>query len=124
MISNLNFSSMKLNAKPKIYDPMKKAAETYGKIPTPFDRYILRNQVKENDDDGTDDDEDLSREHIEIEKINEALGVKTEDNNELYSQVVTSKLKDEQFPRILFLGTSSGDSFLLRNSSGALVHMT
>lgn len=95
---------MKLDAKPIIYEPTEKSAEIYGKIPTPFTKYILRNQPKEQEDDVTDDGDDLSREYLEIKELNEALGVKSEEYGELYNQVVTPKLTDEQFPRILFLG--------------------
>lgn len=113
---------MKLDANPKIFDPSDKSAEKFGKIPTLFTKYILRYQPKEHDDEELDDDS--SREDAETFELNEALGIKDEDDSELCTQIVPPKLTNEQFPRILFLGTSSGDSFILRNSSGILVHLT
>lgn len=114
---------MKVDPNPNVFDPSDDSAERFGKIPTLFTKYILRYQPKEHEDDVIYDD-DCSKEDAEIYALNEALGIKDEDDSELYAQVVQPKLKNEQFPRILFLGTSSGDSFLLRNSSGILVHLT
>lgn len=44
--------------------------------------------------------------------------------NGLHTQSAPLKLQNEQFPRILFLGTGSADSYLLRNSTGILVHLS
>lgn len=114
---------MKLDAHPKVFDQSAESVQKFGKLPTLFTKYILRFQPKEYDDEEEVDD-DCCKEDTEIYALNEALGIKDEDDNELFTQVVMPKLENEQFPRILFLGTSSGDSFILRNSSGILVHLT
>lgn len=58
----------------------------------------------------------------EISDMNAALGVDCIADPIVYTLEAPPKLKDETFPRFLFLGTGAADSFLLRNSSGILVH--
>lgn len=116
--------SLKLDANPKIYNPNDETSKDYGQIPTLYTKYVLRDRTKENDFDSDDEDDLTSAEEIILKELNEALGIKEEDDRELYNQIVTPKLRNEIFPRILFLGTSSGDSFLLRNSTGILVHLS
>lgn len=115
---------MKLDPHTEIYNPNDETSKDYGRIPTLYSKYVLREKTKENDFDNDDEDDLTSAEAIILKELNEVLGIKDEDDRELYSQIVTPKLKDEIFPRILFLGTSSGDSFLLRNSTGILVHLS
>lgn len=64
---------------------------------------------------------------IAADEFNQILPAEGDDgnaNHELLTQSVPFKLQDERFPRILFLGTGAGGSFMWRNSAGILVHLS
>lgn len=128
---------MRLDPNPKIYCPNDDSDQNAvaDETPTLFTKYIFWNQPREkcvNDDENdgqkydNDDENGLSMEDVTVKELNRALRVKEEeeDSKNLFVQPVQSKLKDEKFPRILFLGTSAAGSFPLRNSSGILVHLS
>lgn len=122
---------MPLDPDPQIYTPNDvDSSLSADKSATFFTKYIFWNY---NDNDANDDDEDdeVSLEDATIDELNRALAVKEvedeKDINKVRMQSACpppSKLVDEQFPRILFLGTSAAGSFPLRNSSGVLVHLS
>lgn len=116
-------SSTKLDLHPKIYDPNDNSIEQYGNTPTFYNTYILRGVAKKgrtieisehNSIDGESESGDVN---VILSKVS---------NRELqrHAQNTTLKLKNEIFPRILFLGTGAADSYDLRNSSGTLVHLS
>lgn len=100
---------MELDPNPKIFNPFDGSAEQYGIMPILYSKYILRQKP---------------REGIELQ------GVPSDDEHfqksHEYAQLpkIHPKLKDEKFPRFLFLGTGASHDYLLRNSSGILVHLT
>lgn len=97
---------MKLESGPKIYDPFDGSTEQYkGNIPTFYSKYILRSVPDESSD---------------LEEMMNS----NEDVLPASTQQIYSKLKHETFPRILFLGTGSGEPTLFRNSSAILVHLS
>lgn len=104
--------SMKLDTNLKTYTP--DDADKYGKTPTLFTKYVFREWPGYDSD---SDDEKLAN------KLDESMSMIEEKPNTNATNVPL-KLKDEQFPRILFLGTGAADSFLLRNSSAVLVHIS
>lgn len=124
---------MSLDPDPKVYRP---SDVELNETPAFFTKYIFWDQPSENcgdkaansgrrseNDDGNDS---LSFEDVTVEELDRALTVEEEDdgNPNQLAQPVPPKLKDEQFPRILFLGTSAAGSFPLRNSTGILVHLS
>lgn len=107
---------MKLDTNTKTYTPNDAAADKCGKNPTFFSKYILR-ELPQDDVDPENDEDFFSQE------LNEVLSL-SEQKPDNYMTDAPLKLKDEQFPRILFLGTGAADSYLLRNSSAVLVHIS
>lgn len=109
---------MKLESNHITYNPNNASTKGLGKIPIFYRKYILRGDLEETIH-SEDSGEDTDTEEFDgmLDKTNECL-------NEIYTQISPSKLIDEQFPRILFLGTGSADSFQLRNSTGILVHLS
>lgn len=98
-----------------------------------FTKYVFWNQPKDNDDVQRDDNNiGLSIEDATVNAMDRALKVTDEEENSadepsplvMRSSKPPLKLKDETFPRVLFLGTSAAGSFPLRNSSGILVHLS
>ncbi|XP_055306097.1 zinc phosphodiesterase ELAC protein 2-like [Sitodiplosis mosellana] len=112
--------STKLDINPRIFDPSDESSDKYGKIPMLYSKYILRGEPKEDVELETSSDEESS----DFEEILKDLNESPKDALPLCTQEVPIKLKDEKFPRILFLGTGAADSYALRNSSGTLVHLT
>lgn len=109
---------MKLDVEPKVHDPNDATLKDYGKIPTLYTTYLLRGDPKEyappvfSDDE--QDEEDISHTVFDETK---------EDYIDIYKPPPL-KLVNEQFPRILFLGTGAASACLFRNSSGVLVHLS
>lgn len=128
---------MQLAKESKTYLAQKSTAKKEGTIPKFYNKYILRNELTENcfdmdSDDEMDDkmDNDTDTEKgsgsgsdTDLENIGEVLG-QTNDMLEICKEKVPPKLRNEVFPRILFLGTGAADSFLLRNSASILVHIS
>lgn len=110
---------MKLETNPKIFNPLDDSVKSYGKIPMLYSTYIFRSIPK----DDSELDESSDGESSDLEEMLKLLK-ESEDELPTSTQNIPLKLKDEQFPRILFLGTGASDSFLLRNSSAILVHMS
>lgn len=94
--------------------------ENIDKTPTLYTKYIFREQL---DDYTVVRTETQRYDEIANEEFSRILSAQN-DNDISSTDAVPLKLKDEQFPRILFLGTSSADSYLLRNSTGILVHLS
>ena len=128
---------MRLDPDPKTYCPNDASTNTDpDPIPTLFTKYIFWDHLRVDcDDKGVkigqsydkdNENEGFSIEDVTVEELDRALGVKeeTQDSKSQLIEPIQSKLKDEQFPRILFLGTSAAGSFPLRNSSGILVHLS
>lgn len=114
---------MKLDTSYKTFDPYNKSSKTDGNEPTFYNKYILRgvNELNSVKKDVADDG--ISDEESESFRMVEAIDTKSE-KFQLHTQNVPLKLKDEKFPRILFLGTGASDSFFLRSSSAILVHLS
>lgn len=123
---------MTLDPDPQVYRPNRTQDSS-----TFFTKFILRHEQDENghDADSNDahtndiDDEncDVSLEDATMHQLNKALRVKEEKKEYLTTQSmqpIPLKLTNEQFPRILFLGTSAAGSFPLRSASGILVHLS
>lgn len=104
---------MKVDTNPKMHDP----TTQYGKAPMLYTKYMLQRLIKDELCDEPDPELDLT-------KINEALNMNDQDSIDLFNQTTPVKLKDETFPRILFLGTGASCSFHLRNTSAILVHVS
>lgn len=114
-----------------MFDPSNSAEKVDAEVPMLYSKYILRgrkNQTEKNDSEKNYSfpprtnwyqipDLDKSFKTIFTETPNDAL-------SKYNSEIVPSKLKDETFPRILFLGTGSGNSHLYRNQSGILLHLS
>lgn len=122
---------MRLDPDPKIYARSDDGGTNAGldEISTLFTKYIFWKQPRDDCDDNDDENDGLSLEDVTVKELNRSLRVKgeneeEEDSKNLFIQSVQPKLKDEKFPRILFLGTSAAGSFPLRNSSGILVHLS
>lgn len=127
---------MRLDPDPKIYCPSNDGDEStkFDATSTLFTKYVFWSQT--NDDncdtnsdrkhDNDDDTDGLSFEDNTVKELDRALqGKEVEENSgSQLIQPIQPKLKDEKFPRILFLGTSAAGSFPLRNSSGILVHLS
>lgn len=119
---------MKLNPNPKIFTPNVGLNGKFDETSTLCTTYVFREQP----DDWTGiQSEAIPYENIATEEFNQILAAKDDgvedddaDNRLMHAQSVPLKLTDEQFPRFLFLGTSSADSYLLRNSTGILVHLS
>lgn len=109
--------SMKLDTNHKIFEPNNEAAEEIGKVPTLFTKYVLR-EIPAADADLEEPNDPI------LEELNEVLNFEREQKTELFAMNAPLKLQNEQFPRILFLGTGAADSYLLRNSTGILVHIS
>lgn len=110
---------MKLDTNPRIFNPIDEPVENYGKIPMLYSKYIFRSIPKDDlelEESSDDESSDLDAMLKSLKESENALPTSTQN--------IPLKLKDEQFPRILFLGTGASDSFLLRNSSAILVHLT
>lgn len=112
---------MQLNPHPRIFNPNDESIEQFGKTPALYSKYIFHEQPDESKSKQSDS---ILYEDIANDEFNQILNAKDDIENGLLTQPVPLKLKDEQFPRILFLGTSSADSCLLRNSTGILVHLS
>lgn len=115
---------MKLDANPKIYDPNDETCQKFGRIPMLYTKYILRRQQEDEKYFSSSYDELDTAEESRLAEFNKMLEITVENEQELYQQTVPSKLINEEFPRFVFLGTGSGDSDILRNSSGILVHLS
>lgn len=129
---------MRLDPDPKTYCPSDDSSKNAAldETPTLFTKYIFWNRPKDECDDkdvndgqkydNDDENDGLSLEDVTVKELDRALRLKEveEDSKNLFIQPIQSKLKDEKFPRILFLGTSAAGSFPLRNSSGILVHLS
>lgn len=109
---------MQLDPSPKIYTPNETSSENSAKTTTLYTKYVFREQPA----DWVIKGDTIPYEDIASEEFSQVLSVK--EDGLLTQQPVPLKLKHEQFPRILFLGTSSADSYLLRNSTGILVHLS
>lgn len=113
--------STKLDPNPKTFDPHDDSTiEQYGKIPTLYTKYILRSESSEDFVMDVPSDDESS----DLEEIMKTLGKSNEDILSSIAEWIPKKLKTEIFPRVLFLGTGAADSFMLRNSSGTLVHLS
>lgn len=108
---------MQLDPNPRVYRPN----ENHDESSTFYTKYIFREQPA---DWTFIRGETLPYEDIASDEFSEILNGNESNGNAVLSQPPPLKLKDEQFPRILFLGTSSADSYLLRNSTGILVHLS
>lgn len=111
---------MKVDPNPKICKPNEKSSNDSDDPCTFYTKYIFRDQP---DDCAEMDSRTVPHEDI-TDEFDQVLRVKAETQSEPLSQPVPLKLVNEQFPRILFLGTSSADSIPLRNSTGILVHLS
>ncbi|XP_031635353.1 ribonuclease Z, mitochondrial-like [Contarinia nasturtii] len=106
--------STQLDTSHKIFDPYDSMSE---RTSTFYTKYIFRK---------IPDDHFLRDVGEETESflINDDSGAKPEKQFHLCTQNVPSKLENEQFPRILFLGTGASDSHSLRGQSAILVHLS
>lgn len=110
---------MQLDPNPKIYTPNEKSND---ETSTLYTKYVFREQpanwtyMK---------GDTIPYEDIASDEFSQVLNGTENDGNGLLTQhPIPLKLKDEQFPRILFLGTGSADAYLMRNSTGILVHLS
>lgn len=120
------FFSMKLDPSPTVCTLNEESCKTVDGTSTLYTKYVFQAQPDELMETKPEPFDDIAS-----DEFNRILTVKKGaeeddegDNNGLFTQPVPLKLEDEQFPRILFLGTSSADSYLLRNSTGILVHLS
>lgn len=109
---------MKLDMEPLAFDPNNAESKNYGKAPMLYSTYLLRGDPKEYISSVFDGDEEGA------EGMEQMLNETKIDYRKILKQEPPLKLIDEQFPRILFLGTGASNSFLYRNSSGILVHLS
>lgn len=113
---------MKLDPNPKIYMPNDESRENFDGTHTLYTKYVIREQP---DDYTVVQHECLPYDDIANDEFNQILNESNDNGHHgLPTQSGSLKLQHEQFPRILFLGTSSADSYLLRNSTGILVHLS
>lgn len=104
---------MQIDTNPIIHDP----TTQYGKTPMLYTKYMLQTLIKDELCEEPDPELDMT-------KINDALDMEDQDFTDLFNQNAPPKLKNEAFPRILFLGTGASCSFHLRNTSAILVHIS
>lgn len=109
--------SMQLDPNPKVYKP----DANHDEPSTFYTKYVYREQPA---DWTFAKGETLPYDDIASDEFSQILDENESNGNAVLTQPIPLKLKDEQFPRILFLGTSSADSYLLRNSTGILVHLS
>lgn len=102
---------------------MSNESEKYGKLPELSKKYYLQ-ALDRDENEESNDEEDAKVLNEALGTITESLETKSHHEIDLSNQMITPKLNDEQFPRILFLGTGAADSYHLRNSTGILVHIT
>lgn len=109
---------MELDPSPKTYTmPDDETSQKCVGTHTLYTNYVIREQPN---DYTTVNDETESYDAIAKSEFDQVL----KESPDLPTQSGSLKLQNEQFPRILFLGTSSADSYLLRNSTGILVHLS
>lgn len=117
-LSFISFSmQLDPNPSPRVYKPNANNDESS----TCYTKYVFREQPA----DWTYTRGDtLPYDDIASDEFSQILDENESTSHAVLTQPTPLKLKDEQFPRILFLGTSSADSYLLRNSTGILVHLS
>lgn len=106
---------------PVIYDPRDEVCEKNKAQPRLYTKYIFQHgtDIKTISDEIFDDEEHKGA----VEEIRENEQQLSDPT--IYTQYETGdRLKNEVFPRIVFLGTGSASSQVHRNSTAILVHIS